>query len=118
MRLAAIAALAACLVSARAYAAAPLGVASLAVAPTIDGDIGDSEWIGTAVADQNFVQIEPAYGEASPFRTVVRVGQTATALYVAFEAYDPEIDRLSAAVTQRDAISTREANSFGTVQDH
>src|SRR5690242_7939106 len=87
-----------------ARAATPLGVGSLAVAPTIDGDIGDSEWTGSSAADVNFVQIEPAYGEASPFRTVVRVGQTATALYVAFEAYDSEIDRLSAAVTQRDAI--------------
>jgi hypothetical protein len=117
MRLVAIAAMAACLLPLRAHAAAPLGVGSLAVAPTIDGDIGDAEWTGANIADQNFVQIEPAYGEPSPFRTVVRVGQTATALYVAFEAFDPEIDRLSAAVTQRDAISTREANSFGTVQD-
>lgn len=100
-----------------AFAAAPLGVGSLAVAPTIDGDIGDAEWTGANVADQNFVQIEPAYGEPSPFRTVVRVGQTANGLYVAFEAFDPEIDRIAAAVTQRDAISTREANSLGVVQD-
>jgi hypothetical protein len=112
-----LALLVACLSPARAHAAAPLGVGTLAVAPTIDGDVGDAEWTGSNVADQNFVQIEPAYGEPSPFRTVVRVGQTATALYVAFEAYDPEIDQLSAAITQRDAITTREANSLGTVQD-
>lgn len=112
-----LAVLAACLMPAAGYAAAPLGVASLSVAPTIDGEIGDAEWLGAAVADQNFIQIEPAYGEPSPFRTVVRVAQTATALYVAFEALDPEIDRLAAAITQRDAISTREANSFGIVQD-
>src|SRR5262245_11760307 len=96
-----------------AHAAAPampLGVASFAVAPTIDGEIGEDEWVGAAVADQNFVQFEPAYGEPSPFRTVVRVGQTATALYVAFEAFDPEIERLSAAITQRDAITNRDNN--------
>ena len=95
--------------SARA-AVAPLGVGTFAVAPTIDGDIGDAEWMGAAVADQNFVQIEPQYGEASPFRTVVRVGQTATALYVAVEAYDPDIARLSAAITQRDTITNRDNN--------
>jgi len=116
-RVAGLAVLLACLTAAPGYAAAPLGVATFAVAPTIDGDVGDAEWIGAAVADQNFVQIEPAYGELSPFRTVVRIGQTATALYVAFEAFDPDIARLAAAITQRDAISTREANSFGTVQD-
>ena len=103
----------ACVVPASAHAAAPpLGVGTLAVAPTIDGDIGDAEWMGASVADQNFVQIEPAYGEPSPFRTVVRVGQTATALYVAFEAFDPEIDRLSAAITQRDTITTREPTTW------
>jgi hypothetical protein len=88
-----------------AQAAEPLGVATLQVAPTIDGEIGDAEWLGAAVADQNFVQIEPAYGDPSPFRTVVRVAQMATVLYVAIEAFDPEIERLSAAVTQRDAIT-------------
>ncbi|MGH6815373.1 MAG: carbohydrate binding family 9 domain-containing protein [Hyphomicrobiaceae bacterium] len=107
----------ACLTPVAARAAAPLGVATLQVAPTIDGEIGDAEWLGASAADQNFVQIEPAYGEPSPLRTVVRVAQTATALYVAFEAFDPEIERLSAAITQRDAISTREANSPGRVQD-
>jgi len=81
---------------------AALEVASLANAPTIDGEIGESEWTGARIADQNFVQIEPAYGQPSPFRTVVRVGQTETALYVAFEAFDPDMSRLAAAVTQRD----------------
>lgn len=109
-----LAALVAGLMPAAGHAAAPIGVASLAVAPTIDGDISDTEWIGAGVADQSFVQIEPAYGEPSPFRTVVRVAQTATALYVAIEAFDPEIERLSAAITQRDAITNRDNN---VVQD-
>src|SRR6185436_9346010 len=46
--------------------------------------------------------------------TVVRVGQTATALYVAVESYDPEIARLAAAITQRDSITLRDGN---VVQD-
>lgn len=102
-----LAALVAGLTPAASHAAAPLGVASLAVAPTIDGDVGDAEWIGAAVADQNFVQIEPAYGELSPFRTVVRVGQTATALYVAFEAFDPDIARLGGHHTARRDLDPR-----------
>ena len=40
-----------------AYAAA-LEVGSLAKAPVIDGDIGDAEWTGAGLGDQNFVQIE------------------------------------------------------------
>jgi hypothetical protein len=107
-----------CLAPARAHAASPLQVGSLAVAPMIDGEIGESEWTGAGAADQDFIQIEPAYGEASPFRTVIRVGQTATALYVAIEAFDPDIERLSAAVTQRDAISSRDNNGIpNMVQD-
>ena len=81
---------------------AALEVTRFANAPTIDGDIGETEWAGAGVADQNFVQIEPEYGQPSPFRTVVRVGQTETALYVAFEAFDPDISRLAAAATRRD----------------
>jgi hypothetical protein len=98
-----------------ARAAEPLGVATLQVSPTIDGEIGDAEWLGAAVADQNFVQIEPAYGEPSPFRTVVRVAQTATALYVAIEAFDPDIERLSAAITQRDTITQNNVVQDDTV---
>jgi hypothetical protein len=79
-----------------------IDVSFLEQAPTIDGDIGASEWSGAAIVDQFFVQIEPEYGEPSPFRTVVRIGQTEAALYVAFEAFDPEPSRLAAASTQRD----------------
>ena len=69
-----IAALAACLAPTSGYAAA-LEVASLTKPPTIDGNIGESEWAEAHIADQNFVQIEPAYGAPSPFRTVVRVAK-------------------------------------------
>ena len=71
-------------------------------APTIDGEIDEAEWSGARLIEQAFVQIEPEFGEASPFRTVVHVGQTETALYVAFEAFDPDPSRLAAAVTRRD----------------
>lgn len=98
-----------CCVPAAGYAAA-LEVGTLGNPPVLDGTIADGEWAGAVIADQNFVQIEPAYGELSPARTVVRVGQTATGLYVAFEAFDADIARLAAAITQRDAITNRDSN--------
>ncbi len=77
-------------------------ITSLDEAPVIDGSVDESEWSGAAVIDEHFVQIEPDFGLPSPFRTVVRIAQTSSALYVAFEAYDPEPGRLAAAATQRD----------------
>jgi hypothetical protein len=79
-----------------------IGAAKLSTPPAIDGEIGDEEWAGASIIDEHFVQIEPEHGSPSPFRTVVRVGQTGDSLYVAFEAYDPDPARLAAAVTQRD----------------
>jgi hypothetical protein len=74
----------------------------LPAAPVIDGDVAEAEWAGAAVFDGFFVQIEPEFGQPSPFRTVVRIGQTSAALYVAFESHDPDIDRMAAAITRRD----------------
>ena len=85
-----------------------LQIMRLTAAPTIDGAISESEWIGASVVDQIFVQIEPEYGKSSPFRTIVRIGQTDSALYVAMEAIDPQPDRLAAASTQRDGELERD----------
>lgn len=85
-----------------------IDVSILEQAPTVDGNIGASEWSGTVVVDQPFVQNEPEYGEPSPFRTVIHVGQTEAALYVAIEAFDPEPSRLAAASTQRDGDLDRD----------
>jgi len=74
----------------------------LEAAPTIDGSIDSNEWSAAAVVDEYFVQIEPEFGVPSTFRTVVRIGQTDSALYVAFEAFDSDPGRLAAAATQRD----------------
>ena len=76
--------------------------AVLSTPPVIDGEVGDAEWSGAAIVDGHFVQIEPEHGQPSPFRTVVRIGQTEDALYVAFISYDPDPSRIAGAVTQRD----------------
>ncbi len=70
--------------------------------PAIDGIVEEEEWSGATVIDQPFIQYQPEFGQDSPFRTVVRIAQTDTSLFVSFEAYDPDMDRLSAARTQRD----------------
>ena len=79
-----------------------LTAARLAAAPVVDGDVAEAEWAGSAVFDGRFVQLEPERGQPSPFRTIVRVGQTERALHVAFESFDPDPARLAAAVTRRD----------------
>jgi hypothetical protein len=79
-----------------------VAVAALSTAPVVDGEIDEAEWAGAAVVDAHFIQVEPEFGRPSPFRTVVRIGQTSRALHVAFESYDPDPNRLAAAVTSRD----------------
>jgi hypothetical protein len=93
-----------CLLSPLALAQQSVDVAFLEQAPTIDGTIDEAEWAGAGLIHQPFVQFEPDFGEVSPYRTVVRVGQTATALYIAFESFDPDPSRLAAAITTRDGM--------------
>ncbi len=70
-------------------------------APVIDGVLDDEVWAAAATVE-GFVQFEPQFGVASPFRTVIRVGMTGDALYVAVSSFDPDPGKLSAAVTSRD----------------
>jgi len=77
-------------------------ISTLDRTPEIDGIISEAEWQGVVILDQPFVQFEPEVGQPSPFRTVVRIAQTETALYVAIEAFDPTPERPAAAVTRRD----------------
>jgi hypothetical protein len=77
-------------------------ISNLERAPVIDGIVADDEWRGVPATDTPFIQFEPETGQPSSFRTVVRIAQTETALYVAIVAFDPNPDRLAAAVTRRD----------------
>jgi hypothetical protein len=80
---------------------AVVSAAAFNESPRIDGVLDEPVW-ATAVAVEGFVQIEPQYGEPSPFRTVVLVGYTADALFVAFRCFDPEPEKFSAAILTRD----------------
>ena len=88
--------------NAAAQTTSTIAIAFIETAPEVDGNVELSEWSGAAVVDEYFVQIEPEFGSASPYRTVVRVAQTESALYIAFEAFDPDPGRVAAAVTERD----------------
>lgn len=73
----------------------------LAQAPVIDGSLDDPTWQAASVTS-GFLQIEPEFGVPSPFRTEVLVGFDDAAMYFGFRCYDPDPERISAAVTTRD----------------
>ena len=79
-----------------------IAITVLEQAPVIDGVIGEAEWSGVSILDEHFIQVVPEFGQPSPFRTVIRVAQTESAVYVAVESFDPDISRLAAAATNRD----------------
>jgi hypothetical protein len=95
-----------CIVPLPVSAQRSVEIASLVQAPVLDGNIGAQEWSAAAVIDETFVQIEPSFGDASPYRTVVRIGQTDAALYVAFDTFSDErtayLFRTNALATQED----------------
>jgi hypothetical protein len=68
--------------------------------PVIDGILDDAVW-KTAAEVSDFVQFQPEFGVASPFKTMVLVGYTSESLFVAFQSFDPEPSRIAAAVTSR-----------------
>ena len=85
-----------------ALAQRSLDVTMMEQPPTIDGQVEASEWSIATEIDEAFIQFVPNFGEESAYRTVVRIGQSETALYIAFEAFDPDPSRIAAAVTRRD----------------
>jgi hypothetical protein len=91
-------------------------ITQLATAPTIDGIISEGEWDGVPVLDRPFIQFEPEPGSPSPFRTTVRIVQNGSAIYVVMEAYDPDPERIAAAITRRDGDLDQD-DSMGVMFD-
>jgi hypothetical protein len=83
--------------------------------PTIDGVPDEAVWSEAAVAE-GFIQIDPSYGEPSPFPTTVRIGVTDRALFTAFILSDPEPERIAAAITTRDGQMSAD-DSVGVLLD-
>jgi len=90
---------------------APLGVSGaedssipavmFPTAPVIDGVLDDEVW-ETAATVEGFVQFQPDFGVPSSFRTIVLIGHTPEALYVAFRCIDPDPAKIGAAIISRD----------------
>jgi hypothetical protein len=70
----------------------------------VDGRLTEGVW-QQAPAISEFVQREPAEGEAPSQRTDARIAFDRTAVYVAVRAYDTEADRIVGLLTRRDQRS-------------
>ena len=69
----------------------------------VDGKLDDAAWQGALVQEIAY-DIQPGDNTPAPVKTIVRVGYTADALYVAFHALDPEPSQIRAHLRDRDAM--------------
>ena len=84
--------------------------------PEIDGNVrGDSAWAGLPVAT-GFIQTQPNEGEAASQKTLVHVGYTADALYIAAVCHDERPERIIVNSTGRDS-DLDESDSFLVLLD-
>ncbi len=70
---------------------------------TLDGKLDDAAWQGALVQEIAY-EIQPGDNTAAPVKTLVRIGYTADALYVAFHATDPDPSQIRAHLRDRDAM--------------
>ncbi len=68
----------------------------------VDGLLDEAPWSQAPVLS-DFIQFQPERGAAASVRTTVRVLYDGTAVYFGFENDDPEIDKIAARLTKRDA---------------
>ena len=68
----------------------------------IDGKLDDAAWQGALVQEIAY-DIQPGDNAPAPVKTVVRIGYTDDALYVAFHALDPDPASIRAHLRDRDA---------------
>ena len=68
----------------------------------IDGQLDDAAWQGALVQEIAY-DIQPGDNPPAPVRTVVRIGYTDDALYVAYHALDPDPASIRAHLRDRDA---------------
>ena len=78
--------------------------------PSVDGRLDDESW-GKAIPVNEFFQIEPIEFGAPSEKTVVRVLYDDQALYVAFENFDSEPNKIRRPLTRRDAYMDGFASS-------
>ncbi len=81
----------------------------------IDGSLDEPEWQKAAIAT-DFIQKEPAQGEPSTEKTIVRVMYDSKSLYIGAMVYDREPQKLVVNDIKKDYTST-ESDAFGIALD-
>ena len=81
------------------------------LAPKIDGYLDDEIWSRADIA-RDFIQYAPYNGEASKYRTEVRVLYDNAALYVGAMLYDPRPDSIYKELGERDSDHNLNADMF------
>jgi len=79
-----------------------LAAASIAEEMQLDGALNEPAWRNAAVVE--LIQQSPRPGEATPYRTSVRVVVAKDSLYFGFECEDPEPSRIAIHTMDRDGI--------------
>ncbi|MCJ0826827.1 carbohydrate binding family 9 domain-containing protein [Luteimonas sp. 50] len=69
---------------------------------TIDGKLDDAAWQGALVQEIGY-EIQPGDNIPAPVKTIVRIGYSADALYVAYHAMDDDPSQIRAHLRDRDA---------------
>lgn len=69
----------------------------------VDGKLDDAAWQGALVQELAY-EISPGDNTPAQARTIVRIGYTGDALYVAFHAIDPDPSQIRAHLRDRDAM--------------
>ena len=90
----------------------PLTATKIESAPKIDGDISDEIWKKISPVT-GFWDIQQ--GQVVPEQTTVRIGYDAKFIYVAFDLFDKEPERILAAETQEDSRFANTGNSSSEV---
>jgi len=68
----------------------------------IDGALDESAWARAPILS-DFIQFQPDRGAPGTVRTVVRILYDATAIYIGFENFDPEPEKIAARIAKRDS---------------
>jgi hypothetical protein len=73
----------------------------------VDGVLDEAAW-GRTAALSDFIQFEPERGAPATVRTSVRILYDGTAVYFGFENTDPEMGKIAARISKRDADLTED----------
>lgn len=82
----------------------------------IDGQLDEPAWRAALAVELSF-ESKPGDGTAPPVRTLARLVHDDHRIYVAFEAFDPEPEKIRAHLTDRDRDSIEQDDYVGVLFD-